>query len=183
MEILKCRVTGTSPLLQHNPAGFIKPGCKNTKKPKNPTPEEDALAGMYKNSKGEVYLPTTQFRAALMYAAKGQKVGRMGLPGIVKGSVFYVEEETLLYDSETRKQFMEFDEIDLRTVVIGNARILRARPKFINWGCIVMFEYDDDFISEDAIISTFIRAGRISGVGDFRPSTTGTFGRFSVELI
>ena len=125
----------------------------------------------------------SQFRASLLYGAKGQKIGKMGLPGIVMGSVFYEKEEVVVINPETKKPFTSYQDIDFRTVVINNSRVPKGRARFNDWMCFVDFSYDDDFIDEAAVTQTFIRAGKVSGVGDFRPSTKGMFGRFTVELV
>jgi hypothetical protein len=53
----------------------------------------------------------------------------------------------------------------------------------------VTFEYDDDFklVEEDHVFDALVRAGRISGLGDNRPSNPngnpGPYGRFRVERL
>ena len=55
-----------------------------------------------------------------------------------------------------------------------------VRPKFMDWAFDVKIDVDHDQIDIDKIEDLFKAAGRYSGIGDFRPSCKGQFGRFKV---
>ena len=78
---------------------------------------------------------------------------------------------------------MEY-EIDIQRAVVGNAGVLRARPKVSAWACSVTFEFEQDFLDPGLITSAFERAGKIAGVGDYRPACPkgagGPYGRYTV---
>jgi hypothetical protein len=68
-----------------------------------------------------------------------------------------------------------------RGVLAANkAAVAIVRPKFPTWAFEVTVEVDVDLISIDKVKNLFEVAGRQSGIGDFRPSKRGPFGRFSV---
>ena len=60
---------------------------------------------------------------------------------------------------------------------------MRARPRFNEWACMVAFEIDQDFVSTEVVLELFNRAGKVAGVGDFRPGKQGIYGRYKVELV
>ena len=65
--------------------------------------------------------------------------------------------------------------------VKGGGADLRIRPCFYNWGALVKVSYNENVLS-DEIISTLIdRAGKLTGVGDWRPEKDGIYGTFQVE--
>lgn len=69
-----------------------------------------------------------------------------------------------------------------RGVLAANkAAVAIVRPKFPTWAFGVTVEIDTDQISVDKIKQLFDIAGRQCGIGDFRPSKRGPFGRFAVS--
>lgn len=68
-----------------------------------------------------------------------------------------------------------------RGVLAANkAAVAIVRPKFPSWAFEVTVEIDLDQIAVDKVKSLFEIAGRQSGIGDFRPSKRGPFGRFTI---
>lgn len=55
-----------------------------------------------------------------------------------------------------------------------------VRPKFMKWAFDVKIDVDHDQVDIDKIEDLFKAAGRYAGIGDFRPSCKGQFGRFKV---
>lgn len=69
--------------------------------------------------------------------------------------------------------------IDYRPVVIARARTMRARPRIpAQWQSEHQFELLEDVIDPRDLVPILERAGRLVGVGDWRP----TYGRFSVTV-
>ena len=62
----------------------------------------------------------------------------------------------------------------------NNAAVAIVRPKFMTWAFDVTVEVDLDQVAIEKIQDLFNVAGRLSGLGDFRPSKRGQFGRFKV---
>lgn len=68
-----------------------------------------------------------------------------------------------------------------RGVLAANgAAVAIVRPKFPTWAFDVTIEVDHDQIAIEKVQELFNAAGRFSGLGDFRPSKRGPFGRFRV---
>ena len=74
-----------------------------------------------------------------------------------------------------------------RRAVVQGQGVLRARARVPEWQTEVEFEYDPDFVTPEIIAEAFSIAGRVVGIGDYRPRCPrgkgGPFGRFSVEVI
>lgn len=68
-----------------------------------------------------------------------------------------------------------------RGVLAANgAAVGIVRPKFPTWSFDVTVEINLDEVALDKIQELFKKAGQYSGLGDFRPSKRGPFGRFAV---
>lgn len=67
---------------------------------------------------------------------------------------------------------------------IGNSKHIRVRPRFDNWSTSGEILILDDQISKDVVQTIFEIAGRIKGLGDWRPGspTPGPWGMFTAEI-
>ena len=104
---------------------------------------------------------------------------------VLKAAVFPAEEWTTLLDARTGKPMKASEYvIDIRRVVLQKKLgILRARPKVMPWKCIVPLEVDDTIDNPKLLQDIGNLAGRMVGVGDFRPEKGGPFGRYTVKLV
>jgi hypothetical protein len=180
-EIVTFTIIGISPLLQNNPAEFIgktgEDGLGSGKKTYNDI--EEAKLRLYKDSDGAFCHPAEAFTKAMVKAVAGKKFGKMFATSAIKGSVFIAEPFALLTD-EKGKPLTEYT-IDRRPVVVGKARILRCRPSFSKWKIRLPLEIDTSILRAADVKDALGLAGRIVGVGDYRPEKGGGFGRFRVE--
>ena len=71
-------------------------------------------------------------------------------------------------------------EIDSRPVVIQRARVMKHRTRIEKWNLVFSFEIEEDIIPVEDVHEMVVDAGRRSGIGDYRPSKGGPFGRFQV---
>lgn len=62
-------------------------------------------------------------------------------------------------------------------VRVGQARVMRTRPIFRRWSAAIEIEYLDDQMDEREVLDILRTAGRLIGLGDWRPR----YGRFVVE--
>ena len=182
-EIVKFLITGLSPLLQNNPSEFI--GANDavgelTAGKKKYDDEEEARLRTYKDPDGAYCHPCEAFTKAMVKAVAGKKFGKMFATSTIKGSVFIVEPYALILDGNG-KPATKYT-IDRRPVVIGKARVLRCRPCWSTWRIDLALEIDTAILLPAQVEESLALAGRIIGIGDYRPEKGGGFGRFTVKL-
>ena len=136
---------------------------------------------------GRIGLPTEMLFATLV--AAGRKVSYRGktnistaetsmLPGLLT-----INEDFLPFpipDGATEPKWT----VDKRRGRLENGTaVCLRRPKFADWGFEVTIDFDDKEISEGKVRELFNIAGRFCGLGSFRPSCKGPFGRFAVQKL
>jgi hypothetical protein len=193
MNILKLKLIGDSQLLMHS-ARFADPLDEATKahkvltsKKKKTDEDHEAIAhsewlgGLYFNAEIGPYIPTTNIRSCLKEGARLRKLGK----SIERGVTIFDDEARLEYPGPRDPAVMwtlpEFR--DCRSVVIGGKRIMRYRPVFRNWSAEVEIGFDASIIDAADILQCMDEAGRLIGLGDYRPNRGGSYGRFSVEQL
>lgn len=179
-EVATFTIIGMSPLLQNNPADFIgKSESSDLAAGKKVYDDEDeAKRRLYLSPDGEVCHPCEAFTKAMVKAVAGKKFGKMFATSAIKGSVFITEPHALIIDEKGKPAKYH---VDRRPVVVGKARILRCRPCFSNWRMKVAFEIDAAILQPSQVKESLALAGRIIGIGDYRPEKGGGFGRFTVQ--
>lgn len=179
-EIVVFTVVGISPLLQNNPAEFIgKTEASDLAAGKKVYNDADeAKMRLYLSPDGEYCHPCEAFTKAMVKAVAGKKFGKMFATNAIKGSVFIAEPHALIIDAKGKQAVYH---IDRRPVVVGKARVLRCRPCFANWRMKVAFEIDTAILRPEQVKESLALAGRIIGIGDYRPEKGGGFGRFKIE--
>lgn len=180
-EIVTFSIWGISPLLQNNPANFIgKTGDEALSAGKKVyNDDEEAKLRLYLDSDGAFCHPCEAFTKAMVKSVAGKKFGKMFATAAIKGAVFIAEPHAMLLDEKGKP--IESYSIDRRPVVVGKARVLRCRPSFPKWRVKLALEVDTAILRPDDVKDALALAGRIVGVGDYRPEKGGGFGRFRVE--
>ena len=183
-EIVTFLVKGISPLLQNNPASFIGAGDNEeflTAGKKQYNDEEEARLRLYLDHNGTHCHPCEAFTKAMVKAVAGKKFGKVFATSAIKGSVFITEPFAVIEDDKGRPA--EKYTIDRRPVVIGKSRVLRCRPCWSPWQMRVALEVDVAILSPEQVRDSLALAGRIVGIGDYRPQCGGGFGRFTAKLV
>lgn len=183
-EIVIFKITGISALLQNNPASMAMSQTEKVGIKKIDSPEEEAAKKVYRDEKGNFYILSDAFRASIIGkggGASGRRIGKRSAISVCSGAIFSVEPRCILVDPETQKPLKKY-EIDTRRVVVMGQGILRSRPMFPKWGTRLPFEIDTDFLTKEIVLELLNIAGKICGVGDYRPQKKGSFGRFKAEL-
>ena len=180
------RLTGTTPLLTHNPAGMIRRDVSSGMKRKAiPTAEDEAAGGVYYLPDKRIAFPAQGCRNSLVDGGQGMKIGRSGANKVLDVSVFVTTELVPILDPDTLQPISGY-EIDVRRVVVVGGGIMRARPKFPRWCIDVELEYDES-VNKAIIVEAFEQAGRKVGLGEHRPKAPkgkgGPFGRYTVKLV
>lgn len=198
MAIVDFGIRGTHALLMHGTGGMkpVETRPTATRGGKHiPSPAEEAEAGAYRLPSRQLYLPSDAFRSALIDGASGFM---MKLPGksraqsvskLISVCAFTIDETCPLIDPDTGSALTEYV-IDTRRAVVQGAGIMRSRPRIEQWATTVSLEYDPSQINVQALHEYMTLAGKIVGVGDYRPRPPqwakgrgGPYGRFAVELL
>ena len=134
----------------------------------------------YRNIDGKCYIPAEQLRQSLINAGTymKSKVGARSksMKTIVAACFIVTPEEILLPDWEV---------IDKRSAVNKNvkARIMVIRPKWASWAADLVLECHEPTITKESIRQLFEYAGSFCGIGSYRPTNNGLFGRFEIKNI
>jgi hypothetical protein len=193
MKTLKVRIIGTSPLLMHSDRSIDKTSEESkahrelTSKRKKTDDDEIAIAksefllSMYHDPELGPFLPGKMIWASLVEGARENKRGK----DVESGTLILADKCKLKYTGPRDKEGMWKDKafLDARSVVVQRSRIMRYRPKFLQWEVEAEVQYDPLKIDESDLLTAFDNAGKYKGIGDFRPSKKGSFGRFTVEVI
>lgn len=126
---------------------------------------------------GWIAIPGEYFRQSLIHAAKylqDPRSPRKSAMDLFKAGLIVLTEHA----SVGKRQW---DYLDRRRVVIQRNAITRERPALMK-GWTVTFDVQvilPEYITREVLLRAMSEAGRLIGVGDFRP----TFGRFSVTNV
>jgi len=144
--------------------------------------KEDAVRAEFHSyqDKDGFYLPTEQIKGSLIGAGGmvKSKVGnaRKSMKNIV-AAMFFIKEEKL----RLPKNYI----IDKRSAVNKNikARVICIRPKWMTLDVEFTLMVDNDTITLPTIKEILTNAGQYIGIGSYRPTNNGWFGRFDVKEI
>jgi len=174
MENITVRIEGISPLLMHKfPMMDEDAKSKARDQKKN---QDNVESYLYLNDKGKLAQPSTHIIGCLKKAgAKYQIVGqgKMTYKNLMGSGAVIVDPDMIPHEKQDW-------EIDRRPVVVQRARIVRERPMLKEWALEFTIEYDENEIHKGTLKEIIDYAGRRVGIGDFRPSNGGPFGRFIV---
>ena len=136
--------------------------------------EDDLESYVYRNEKGFLCIPTEYFRMSLINAAKYKqdpRSPRKSAMDLFKAGVVGLTDLCSL-------GMKEWQYVDRRRVMIQRNGITRHRPAlYAGWKAEMQFQVlVPEYISSILLNEVIQSAGRLVGVGDFRP----TFGRFAV---
>lgn len=180
--LIHCEIQGVSPLLCNRfteaDALNVEKGTSNVVRPKKGTPREQAQPKLYVNTEGKPVLPGSNLFSAVIDAGRFIKAGKSKLTtqrsSLVPAGAAMLDLELLLLPGKW--------ETDSRAVVNPSTqgRMMCHRPRFDEWRVKFTLSVDADMFSADTARELVDLAGQRIGVGDFRPSRKGPFGRFKV---
>lgn len=184
--IMKYQVTikGLTPYMQHRMDDQKLEQWEKNRKHIIERPEvshEDAVRAeyhCYRNQDGKCYIPADQLRMALINGGGylKSKVGTKtkSMKSIIAAMFMVTPEEILLPD---------YDVIDKRSAVNRNvkARVITVRPKWNEWQAVFTMEVGEKSVTRETITELIQTTGNYVGIGSYRPTNNGSFGRF--ELI
>lgn len=171
---IEVTVKGTAPILFHRWNCESVESKAKAKKGSSEKKTDDVESYVYRTEKGELAIPGEYLRGAIVGAAKFQQDPRS--PRKSAADLFKAGIVSLTNLASLGVKTWDF--LDKRRVCIQRNAITRSRPAMAEgWkATFVLMVALPEYISEDLLNSTIQAAGRLIGLGDFRPS----FGRFSV---
>ena len=195
---MRYRVTiaGLSPILMHSAAAGMDAESAANKEKKaitakrgnNRTEADDqrlrfleTLTALWLSDAELPTIPEHAIRATIEKAARKLKQG----PQVREGLIV---EKTTDFTWDTEKGGSTLEEICQKAqhttpVVVQRSRILRTRAVFHDWTCTFLVDSDDELVDKDMLETWLDIAGRRCGIGDWRPATSGHFGRFETTSI
>jgi hypothetical protein len=172
--LAKIRLKGTADLLFHRwNAEAVDEKAKAAKN--SAAKKTDNIESyVYRNEAGELCVPGEYVRGAMIMAAKFKQDPRSPRKSAMDLFKAGIVATTVLASLGTA----DWDYEDRRRVVVQRSGINRVRPAMrAPWEVQMDFMVTlPEYISEDLFHEILVLAGRIGGIGDFRP----TYGRFSV---
>lgn len=186
METLKLKIAGTSPLLMHSDklANPLLPESKAHKAltSKRKKVDEDHLliaksefvAGCYWNKETGFHIPANCLDASFLAGAKLQKLGVRWR----QAALILEQHIKLLHDgpSTPEKLWEEPRFVDVRGVRVGQSKIMRYRPIFLQWSAELTVALNTDVLDIQEAKKAIEDAGALIGTCEYRPR----FGRFEV---
>ena len=168
------KVRGTSPFLFHRWSVDGVEAKSKAAKGSKAKKEDDLESYVYRTPEGNLAIPGEYFRMAIVNAAKYKqdpRSPRKSAMDLFKAGVVTLDELCAVGKEK-------WDYIDRRRVMIQRSAITRSRPALLA-GWEIEFSVQvltPEYISPELLNETIQAAGRLIGVGDFRP----THGRFQV---
>ena len=189
LETVAVRIVGISPIIPHNgqladPMNkFVRSIKEITAKGKKKTDADmeamarlEFMGGLYVDEDGHPAIPGECIEGMIRDGAKKSRAGKDAICGIISDGVW-----PIIYDGPKDLEKLWQDERfrDYRGVKVGQARVMRMRPKFPDWSLDFQVTYQDDVVNRTALEKWLRDAGQLVGLCDFRPK----FGRFEVESV
>lgn len=188
---IRITLTGTSPLLMHNPQ-MVDPEFEINRElrrltAKRKKTDEDLKAierlewfgGLYVED-GRIVQPTSKPRKCFVNTARIKKMGKM----VERALSFRTLNVPLVYTGprDPQEVFLLPEFHSRLSVGIGSKRVMRVRPKFFPWAMVVDGVFAEDAgLNFDDLVDIVELAGVVEGIGDNRVNGYGRFdGRVEV---
>lgn len=170
--VVETIIEGVAPILFHRWSDDGVEAKAKAAKGSKAKKTDDVESYVWRNPEGEICLPGEYLRQAIVMAAKYRqdpRSPRKSAMDLFKAGVVALTDLASLGTSD-------WDYLDRRRVVIQRNAITRMRPAMLaGWKATVELQVlIPEYISLHLLHGVLIDAGRLVGVGDFRP----TFGRF-----
>lgn len=176
MKTYDITIEGTSSLLMNRPSMLIGDISKD-KKPDSDDIQGKAEEKLYINPKGELYQPATHLLGALVEAGKHKKVVGKGKATYSKIVGYAAQVDPFEIKHEIQK-WEVFSVLAVNPSTKGRNPL--HRPMLKNWRLSFQVVFDETEIAPVIMKELFDIAGRIVGIGDWRPAKKGPYGKFQV---
>lgn len=143
------------------------------------TPLEIAESKLYRDIDGTIGIPQPNLLRSIVDGGVYHKAGRSKITTQKSSLIYACCDIESAFVRLTHKQPWKVDSRPIRNPVTGG-RILRHRPMFDDWQLAFTLILDTDLIGEKLMRQIVDDAGKRIGLGDYRPSCKGPFGRYVV---
>lgn len=172
--IVEATVEGSAPFLFHRWSVDGVEAKSKAAKGSKAKKEDDLESYVYRDERGLLCIPTEYFRMSVVNAAKYKqdpRSPRKSAMDLFKAGLVGLTELCSL-------GVKDWQYVDRRRVMIQRNGITRSRPAMhAGWRATMQFQVLlPEYVSTAMLNETLQAAGRLVGVGDFRP----TYGRFQV---
>lgn len=141
------------------------------------TPLEIATTKLYLDNEGKYCIPQPNLLRCIVDGGSFHKAGKKQVT-TKESSILYacLDIRGVSIKIEHRQPWR----VDTRPIVIPSTkgRVLAHRPMFDDWALTFEMELDDKMIDPKFLRSIVDDAGKRIGLGDFRPSRKGPYGKF-----
>lgn len=186
MKTAKYTIRGTAPLMMHNerlanPFDDLTKAIKAISGKRKKTEDDqremsrlEFLGGLYFDDANGIHVPGYNVFAALIGGGKIHKLGT----ALRRASLVTEDKVALVYDGPKTPEalFANRSFVDIRSVKVGTAKIMRCRPIFPQWELTFSVTFDEASIQRAEIDRCLEDAGQMVGLCEYRPR----FGRFEV---
>jgi hypothetical protein len=152
---------------------------ESSKKKKHRPPEEEARLRAHwttVNGKKELCIPWVMLYQSICTAAGSFKFRGQKTMATVVAATISCETDRIPLGTEKFETLEEYVRIPPRTGVMVNI----GRPKLPKWEASFAMVVDDEMYSADGLKDIIAHAGKLVGIGAWRPQLKGPYGRFEV---
>lgn len=183
IQTAKIKIKGRSNLIMHRwdektKKGMLDKQMKITVKKEAKDPTAQYEASLYRFEDGRIGFPADAFKASIIRGGK-----QLGLVMIDMKTAIFIKGE---YSKKNDRDLVEIKgDISMRedTVRIASGTAdIRYRGQISDWSAVLEIEYNAGIASFDQIVNMINAAGFGVGVGEWRPTTGGGFGRYEIDL-
>ena len=190
---VQIQLQGVSPLLCHNgqtadPRNTYSKAIKAISGKRKKTDADydemarlEWLAGLYRID-GDLVIPDYVIESAMIKGAMKSKRGpqaRCGLFFTEHASLDFDGKPAAITDDSLSEMFDSGQFTHTVAVKVSMAKVMRTRPVFRNWSIKISAQYDPDVLNMRDVEEIAIEAGRLVGIGDWRPK----HGRFTARVV
>ena len=178
MKTYNITIEGTSPLLMNRPSQLDIGEKSKTSKRETETPQQIAEAKLYTDAEDRIYLPATWFQGCIVEAGKQKKMMGKGSSKATYSKVAGSSVEINPFEIILEDKWKVFSILAVNPTTKG--RNVLHRPQFDKWKADFEVTFDEESIEVPVMKELFDIAGRVVGIGDWRPAKKGRFGKFQV---